>query len=183
LIGGTSEVKMLMLGVLLYLAVVSLLVHHAGHALAALWFRMRIQEAPWPVGVLQALALVVVGGPAVAPVPAIIKEQGRERERERSLVYLAGPAASILFAALLFVLFLLSHIPMLRLGAILSLAVAVVSLLLLPPLDAAMVSRGRYTQLLFWAGIAMTVLWALVYFSNQFYCMESPGDYCWRIWF
>ena len=160
------------------------MVHHAGHALAAMWFRMRIQEAPWPVGVLQSLALIVVGGPSVAPVPAnIIKDEGREQERERNLIYLAGPAANILFAALLFVLFLLSHIPLLRLGAILSLAVAAVSLLLLPPLDGAMVGRGRYTRLLFWAGITMAVLWALVYFSNQFYCMQSPGDYCWGVWF
>ena len=184
LITGDSEVKTVMLGVLLYLAVVSLLVHHAGHALAGWWFGMRVQEAPWPAGIIPSLALAAVGGPAVAPVPAnIIQGEREERERERGLVYLAGPIASILFAALLFVLFLFSHIPLLRLGAILSLAVAVVSLLLLPPLDGAMVGRGRYTRLLFWAGIAMTVLWAVVYFSNQLYCAGSPGDYCWGVWF
>lgn len=184
LIRGDSELKTLMLGVLLYLVMVSLLVHHAGHALAGWWFKMRVQEAPWPAGMIPSLALAAIGGPAVAPVPAnIIEGEREERERERSLIYLAGPVASMLFAVLLFVLFLFSHIPLLRLGAILNLAVAVVSLLLLPPLDGAMVGGGRYTRLLFWAGIAMTVLWAAVYFSNQLYCVGSPGDHCWGVWF
>lgn len=180
---GDSEAKWLMLGVLFYLVVVTLLVHHAGHALAALWLKMRVREAPWPAGIVQALAMVLIGGPAVAPVPASVVEGGEERERERALIFLAGPVASMLFAALLFVLFLTSHISLLKLGAILNLAVAAVSLLLLPPLDGGMVGKGRYTRLLLWVGTILAVLWVLVYFSNQFYCAQSPGDHCWGIWF
>lgn len=180
-----SEAKWVMLGVLLYLVVVTLLVHHAGHALAALWFRMRFQEALWPMGIVQAAALVVIGGPAVAPVPASVSERAdaEGKERERSLIYLAGPVASILFAVGLFFLFLISYIPLLRLGAILSLAVAVVSLLLLPPLDGGMVSKGRYTRWVLVVGAVLAFLWTLVYFSNQLYCIQSPGDYCWGVWF
>ena len=147
----------------------------------ALWFRMRIWEAPWLPGIAQALLLVAVGGPSLAPMPANVVEGTEGRDRERSLIYLAGPAANILFSTLLFALYLISQISLLRLGAILNLTMAAVSLLLVPPLDGAMVSKGRYTRLLFWAGLALAVASAVVYFSNEFYCEQNPGGLCWGL--
>jgi hypothetical protein len=76
---------------------------------------------------------------------------------------------------------LTSHIPLLRLGAILNLTAAAVSLLLLPPLDGAMVGKGRYTRLLFWMGLALAAASVVVYFSNELYCQRSPGESCWGL--
>ena len=177
-----SEGRLLMLTTLFYLVVVSLLVHQAGHILVAMRFGMKTRGAPWPAGIVQALGLVAIGGPAVAPAPADLLEGGEGRDRERSLVYLAGPAASILFAVLLFGAFFVGPVPLLRLAATVNLSLAAVSLLLLPPLDGAMVGgQGRYARLLFWTGAALAVLAVVAYFGNDLFCRLGPGGSCWGI--
>ena len=183
LLRGNSEAELIMLMTLSYLVLVTLLVHHTGHVVVASWFRMRVWEAPWLSGIVQTLLLVAVGGPALAPMPANVVEgtKTKGRDRERSLIYVAGPAANMLLALLLFILYLISHIPLLRLGAILNLAAAAVSLLLLPPLDGAMVGKGYYARLLFWVGLALAAASLVVYFSNELFCQQSPGASCWGL--
>jgi hypothetical protein len=83
---------------------------------------------------------------------------------------------------LLFLAFLFGHVPLLRLGAMISLSVAAVSLLLLPPLDGAMVGgEGRYARLLFWSGTALAALAVVAYFGNDLLCRLGPGGACWGI--
>jgi hypothetical protein len=176
-----SQGKLVMLATLIYLAAVTLVVHHAGHALVALWFRMQVRAAPWPAGIVQALLLAIVGGPAIAPMPANTIEGAEGKDRESSLIFLAGPAANILLAVMLYILFLTSHIPLLRLGAILNLTAAAVSLLVLPPLDGAMVGKGRYVRLLFWVGLVLAAASVAVYLGNELYCQQSLGESCWGV--
>jgi hypothetical protein len=111
-----SAAKLAMIATLIYVALVSMLVHYAGHAVVALRSRLQVREAPWPTGIAQAVALVAAGGPFVAPMPATSVE-GKAEERRRQLVLLAGPLASILFAVLLYVLYLASHTPLFNFGA------------------------------------------------------------------
>jgi tetratricopeptide (TPR) repeat protein len=160
LLWESSPYKLLVLAIALCLSLVSLLVHHAGHALAALRYRMQVQEAPWPAGIAQAVVLAAIKGPAFAPMPAA-SVSGEGDRRQRSFVYLAGPLASLSFAALLYALFFWSYIPMLHFGIILNLAMASASLLLMPPLDAAKMD-GDYNLWTFWAGILVLGLTALV---------------------
>jgi tetratricopeptide (TPR) repeat protein len=157
LLWEASPNKMLVLGVVLYLSFVSLLVHHAGHALAALRYHMRVHEAPWPAGIAQAITLVAIGGPAFCPMPAA-SVSGEADPRRRSFIYLAGPLASLSFAALLYVLFLWCRIPMLHFGVTLNLAMASASLLLMPPLDAAKMDERYYGRLTFWIATCVTVM-------------------------
>ena len=173
LLWGDSGGKPVMLATLLSLVVVSLLVHHSGHAAVALRLGVRVHEAPWPMGIAQAVALIAIGGPAVAPMPAGIAE-GVEG-RKRAMVFLAGPLASLAFALLLFALYLAGSVPLLRLGATLNLSLAAVSLISLPPLDAAMVGEGRHTRWLVAAGVVLAVLAVLVSLSNQLYCLQPPA--------
>jgi tetratricopeptide (TPR) repeat protein len=156
-----DSAKIAMLLSLLYVAFVSLLVHHAGHALAALGTGLRVREAPWFAGIAQAIVLAALSGPFVAPMPATGVE-GEAEERRRHLVLLGGPLASVLLAVLLFALFLVYGVPLLRFGAVLNLGLAAASLLAVPPLEGAMVSGGYYTRWVFWAAILVTVMSALV---------------------
>jgi hypothetical protein len=165
LLWETSPNKLLMLGVILCLSLVSLLVHHAGHVLAALRYQMRVHESPWPAGIAQAVTLVAIGGPAFCPMPAA-SVNGEADRRKRSFVYLAGPLASLFFAALLYALFLWSRIPMLHFGVTLNLAMASASLLLMPPLDAAKMDKGYYGGWTFWMATFVTVMSAFMAISN-----------------
>jgi hypothetical protein len=149
------------LGVVLCLSLVSLLVHHAGHALAALRHQMRVHESPWPAGIAQTVTLVAIGGPAFCPMPAA-SLSGEADRRKRSFAYLAGPLASLSFAALLYALFLWSHIPMLHFGVTLNLAMASASLLLMPPLDAAKMDEGYYGRWTLWMAIVVTAMSAFL---------------------
>jgi Tfp pilus assembly protein PilF/Zn-dependent protease len=160
-----SAAKLVMIVTLLYVALVSLLVHHAGHAMVGLRSGLRVQEAPWVAGIIQALALANFGGPFVAPMPATSVE-GDAEERRRQLVYLAGPVTSILFAVLLYVLYLSSNVPLFHFGAVLNLGLAAASLLSLPPLEGATIAVGYYTRWTFWATIFVTVMSALLAISH-----------------
>jgi len=140
-----SAVKPVMVAMLVYVAFVSLLVHHAGHAVVALRSRLRVTDAPWPAGIAQAIVLVAVGGPFVAPMPATSVE-GKAEERRRQLVLLAGPLATIFLAVLLYALYALSHIPLFRFGVVLNLGLAAASLLSLPPLEGATIGEGYYRR-------------------------------------
>jgi tetratricopeptide (TPR) repeat protein/Zn-dependent protease len=159
-----SEAKPVMLGALVCLTLVSLLVHHAGHVLAVLRSRLRVREAPWPTGTALALALVALGGPAFAPLPAtsVAGETEKGQGREESLAYMAGPVASTLLAVLLYALFLLSDMPLMRLGAILNLALAAASMVALPPMEGATVSERRYVRWLCWLGVFVTAFTVLI---------------------
>jgi Zn-dependent protease len=156
-----SAAKLVMIATLLYVALVSLLVHHAGHAIIGLRSGLRVQEAPWVAGILQALALAALSGPFIAPMPATSVE-GDAEERRRQLAYLAGPVMSILFAVLLYVLYLSSDVPLFHFGAVLNLGLAAASLLSLPPLEGATIGEGYYTRWTFWATIFVTVLSAFL---------------------
>jgi tetratricopeptide (TPR) repeat protein len=161
LLWETSSNKMLVLGVVLYLSFVSLIIHHAGHALAALRYHAQVHEAPWPAGVAQAVILVAIGGPAFCPMPAA-NVSGEAGLRRRNLIYLAGPLASLSFAALLYAVFLWCRIPMLHYGVTINLAMASASLLLMPPLDAAKMDERYYGRLTFWIATFVTVMAALL---------------------
>lgn len=156
-----SETKLVMLGAFLCLTLVSLLVHNAGHVLAALRSGLRASEAPWPIGTALALALVAIGGPAFAPLPAT-SVASETKERERSFAYLAGPLASTLLAALLYALFWVSGMPLLRFGAILNLALAAVSLMALPPLEGASVGKKYFARWLLLLGTFVTAFTLLI---------------------
>jgi tetratricopeptide (TPR) repeat protein len=156
-----SAIRLLMIGTLVYVALVSLLVHHAGHALAALRYRVRVREAPWAAGIVQAVALAAVSGPFVAPIPATSVE-GDAEERKQHFVYLAGPLASIIFAVFLYGLYAASHVLLLHFGAVLNLSLAAASLLAVPPLEGATISEGYYTRWTFRAAIFVAAMAALV---------------------
>jgi tetratricopeptide (TPR) repeat protein/Zn-dependent protease len=160
-----SGVKLLVVLTLVYVALGSLLVHHAGHALMALRFGLRVREAFWPAGIAQAILLAAVGGPFVTPAPATEVEEG-SKEQQRQLVYLAGPLASVAFATLLYVVFLISGSPALVFGVTLNLALGAASLLSLPPLEGHRISGGYYSRIAFWATTATTVLSALIAFGE-----------------
>ncbi len=162
-----SAVKLVVITSLVYVAMVSLLVHHAGHAVVALRDKLQVREAPWPAGIAQAVALVAVGGPFVAPMPATSVE-GDAEERKRQSVLLAGPLASILFAMLLYALYIASHIPLFNFGAVLNLGLAAASLLSLPPLEGATIGEGYYTRWTFWMATFVTVMSAFIAISSFF---------------
>jgi tetratricopeptide (TPR) repeat protein len=161
LLWAHSAVKPLMLAMLVYVALISLLVHHAGHAVVALHGGLRVADAPWPAGIVQALVLVAVGGPFVAPMPATTVE-GEAEDRRRQLVLLAGPLATIFLALLLYMLYAVSHVPLFRFGAVLNLGLAAASLLVLPPLEGATIGKGYYRRLSVWAAIFVTIMSTLI---------------------
>jgi tetratricopeptide (TPR) repeat protein/Zn-dependent protease len=167
LLWETSAVKLTVVVTLVYLALVSLLVHHAGHAIVALRNRLQVREAPWPAGIAQAIALVAASGAFVAPMPATSVEGETDKRRHES-VLLAGPLASILFALLLYVLYVSTHIPLFNFGAVLNLGLAAASLLALPPLEGATISEGYYTRWTFWIAIFVTVMSAILA-ANSFF--------------
>ena len=167
LVWGESAVKLVMVATLLYVALVSLLVHHAGHAVVALRSHLQVREAPWPAGIAQAIVLVAVSGPFVAPMPATSVE-GDAEERRRQRVLLAGPLASLLFASLLYALYVSTHIPLFNFGAVLNLGLAAASLLSLPPLEGAAISEGYYTRWTFWMATVVTVMSAFLAISGFF---------------
>jgi tetratricopeptide (TPR) repeat protein/Zn-dependent protease len=167
LVWDDSVARLAMIMTLLYVALVSLLVHHAGHSLVAVRSRVRVRETPWLVGIAQAIALASLSGPFIAPMPATSVD-GETGERERQLIYLAGPLATILFAVLLLILYATSHMPLFHFGAVLNLGLAAASLLALPPLEGAAVSDGYYTRWAFWAAIFVTVMSAVVALNGYF---------------
>jgi tetratricopeptide (TPR) repeat protein/Zn-dependent protease len=167
LLWAHSAVKPVMVATLVYMAFVSLLVHHAGHAMVALRSNLRVADAPWPAGIAQAIALVVVGGPFVAPMPATSVE-GEAEERKRQLVLLAGPLTTIFLALLLYALYLISHIPLFRFGAVLNLSMAAASLLALPPLEGALIGKGYYRRWTVRATIFVAILSALIAVNSYF---------------
>jgi tetratricopeptide (TPR) repeat protein/Zn-dependent protease len=162
-----SAVKLVMVASLIYMAFVSLLVHHAGHAVMALRSRLRVTDSPWPAGIAQAVVLVAVGGPFVAPMPATSVE-GEAEERSRHLVLLAGPLATICLAVVIYALYTITHIPLFRFGAILNLGLAAASLLLLPPLEGATIGNGHYHRWVLWAAIFVTVMSTLIVITSFF---------------
>jgi tetratricopeptide (TPR) repeat protein/Zn-dependent protease len=167
LLWAHSAVKPAMFASLAYLALVSLLVHHAGHAVVALRSRLRVADAPWPAGMLQAVILVAVGGPFVAPMPATSVE-GKSGERRRQFVLLAGPLATIFFAVFLFVLYSISHIPLFRFGVVLNLGMAAASLLSLPPLEGATIDQGYYRRWALWAATFVAAMSTLITITSLF---------------
>lgn len=86
----------------------------------------------------------------------------RTRSRKCQFVYLAGPLVSISLAVLLYILLLVSHIPLLNFGAVLNLGLATASLLAVPPLEGAVIGEGYYTRWIFWVAIFVTVMSALI---------------------
>jgi tetratricopeptide (TPR) repeat protein/Zn-dependent protease len=167
LLWADSPVKPVMIAALVYVAFVSLLVHHAGHAVVALRSRLRVTDAPWPAGIAQAIVLVAVGGPFVAPMPATSVE-GKGDERRRQLVLLAGPLATIMLAMLLYALYAVSHVPVFRFGTILNLGLAAASLLSLPPLEGATIGQGHYRRWAIWAATFVAVMSTLVVITSLF---------------
>jgi Zn-dependent protease len=143
------------------------LVHHAGHAVMALRSRLRVTDSPWPAGIAQAVVLVAVGGPFVAPMPATSVE-GEAEERRRHLVLLAGPLATICLAVVIYALYTITHIPLFRFGAILNLGLAAASLLLLPPLEGATIGNGHYHRWVLSAAIFVTVMSTLIVITSFF---------------
>jgi Zn-dependent protease len=162
-----SVSRLVMVATLLYVAFVSLLVHHAGHAVVALRSGLQVREAPWLAGIAQAIVLGALSGPFIAPMPATSVE-GEAEERRRQLVFFAGPLASIFMALLLYALYLASHVPLFNFGAVLNVALAAASLLSLPPLEGTEISEGYYTRWAFWAAIFVTVITALIASSGYF---------------
>jgi tetratricopeptide (TPR) repeat protein/Zn-dependent protease len=167
LLWAHSAVKPIMLAMLVYVAFVSLLVHHAGHAVMALRSGLRVADAPWPAGIAQAIVLVAVGGPFVAPMPATsVEDKGEERRRQ--LVLLAGPLATIVLAVLLYALYAVSHVPVFRFGTILNLGLAAASLLSLPPLEGATIGQGHYRRWVILAATFVTVMSTLMVITSLF---------------
>ena len=167
LVWEESAVKVVMVATLLYVALVSMLVHHAGHAVVALRSHLQVREAPWPAGIAQAIVLVAASGAFVAPMPSTSVEGEADKRRQES-VLLAGPLASILFAVLLHVLYVTTHIPLFDFGAVLNLGLAAASLLSLPPLEGATISEGYYTRWPFWMATFVTVMSAILAASSFF---------------
>ena len=167
LLWSHSAAKPLMFAMLVYMAFVSLLVHHAGHAVVALRNNLRVTDQPWPAGIAQAIVLVAVGGPFVAPIPATIV-YGKAEERKRQLVLLAGPLATIFLAVLLYALYAVSHIPLFRFGVVLNLSMAAASLLALPPLEGAIIGEGYYRRWTVRATIFVAILSALIAVNSYF---------------
>ena len=167
LLWAHSAVKPVMVASLMYVALVSLLVHHAGHAVVALRSQLQVGEAPWPAGIAQAIVLVAVGGPFVAPMPATSVE-GKAEERRRQLVLLAGPLATIFLAVLLYALYAISHIPLFRFGTVLNLGLAAASLLWLPPLEGAILGQGYYRRWTIWVATFVAVMSTLIIITSFF---------------
>ena len=167
LLWSGSPVELLVVATLLYVSFVSLLVHHAGHAVVALRSHLRATDAPWPAGIAQAIVLVAVGGPFVAPMPATSVE-GEAEERRRQLVLLAGPLATILLAVLLYALYIFSRVPLFRFGVVLNLGLAAASLLSLPPLEGAIIGEGYYRRWAFWAATFVAIMSTLIFVISFF---------------
>jgi len=167
LLWSRSPVELLVMATLFYVSFVSLLVHYAGHAVVALRSQLRVTDAPWLAGIAQAIVLVAVGGPFVAPMPATSVEGGAE-ERRRQLVILAGPLATILLAVLLCSLYIFSRVPLFRFGVVLNLGLAAASLLPLPPLEGATIRKGHYQRWTICSAIFVTIMSTLMLLASVF---------------
>jgi tetratricopeptide (TPR) repeat protein len=118
----------------LFAVLSALVVHEAGHYLAARLMRARITYTQWSPGMVLAPLLMpfgLNGGPFMCQ-----RVEGVGKVRAW-VFYLCGPAANIAAAILMYVLFLIEPIPMLRLLAIVHVTAAGYALLPFQPLDGA----------------------------------------------
>ncbi len=112
---------------------VAILTHETGHLLAAVSVGARLKRAVWPSGVTLALALSLI--PLEMNTGPYLGHEVEGDEKRAWQVYLGGPLANILVAALCYGLYLAQPLPLLRLMTQVQLAVCAYSLLPIKPLD------------------------------------------------
>jgi tetratricopeptide (TPR) repeat protein len=136
----------------LFAVVSALVIHEAGHYLAAWVLRARIRHTQWPPGMVLAPVLMpfgLNGGPFVCQLV-----EGADKAKAW-WIYLSGPAANLLAALVMYLLFLAEPLPVLRLLAIVHVAAAGYALLPYHPLDGAHLNE-RWPAVASVAGFTVT---------------------------
>jgi len=136
---GVSASSQLILAALA--TAVAILVHESGHLVAACLAKIEMRPAPSPAGILISAVLIplhISSGPYAGH--ELVKEDATRRS---SVVYLAGPLANLVLAALAYLLYLIQPLPFLLLLAGVQLAAAGFSLMPFEPLDGEALSRRR----------------------------------------
>ncbi len=118
-------------------AFLALLMHELGHAVAAGWGRAQVRVRSWGAGITLNLILLPVKVSSGPFFGHVVDEQ----HPHRWLVQFSGPLANLLVAALMYGLFRLEPLPVLRLGAQVQLAAAAYALVPVEPLDGKVLAK------------------------------------------
>lgn len=118
----------------LFAVLSALLIHEAGHYLAARFMRAQITYTQWSPGMLLAPVLMPFG---LNGGPFMCQRVEGVGTTKTWVFYLCGPAANLVAAFAMYMLFLAEPLPMLRLLAIVHVAAAGYAFLPFEPLDGA----------------------------------------------
>jgi Zn-dependent protease len=141
---------------------IALLVHEAGHRVVAGYIKAQVTPEHWgssiPLAVLAALVPAETNmGPFMGH-----RVEGEESAERHHWVYVGGPAANLVMAAVAYALFLAQPLPFFRLLAAVQLAVCAYALLPVEPLDGAELEEKHHimlplTAVLTAAGVALAL--------------------------
>jgi hypothetical protein len=124
----------------LFATSLAVLVHEAGHLLAALWAHARVKPVAWGPGIGMALLLMPF---RLSSGPYVGHQITAPRAGRAWWVYLAGPSANLAVALAAYSLYLVRPLPLLQLIAQVQLAAVAFSLLPFRPMDGAPLARRR----------------------------------------
>lgn len=137
---GSADAGFGGLVIALYSVALAILVHEAGHVIAARLLLARVRPATWAPGIYMAVILLLL---RLSAGPYVGHEVSTPSAKRAWWVYLAGPAANILLAAISFALYVWHPLPVLLLVGQVQLAAAAFALLPFKPLDGAALAEAR----------------------------------------
>jgi hypothetical protein len=141
----------------LFAVMLAVVVHETGHALAAWRKHATLEPTQWTPGAVLALGLALLPfvGASAGPYPGQKIVSGNNTAA--TWIYIAGPAANLVVAVVVYGLYLLEPLPGLRLISQIQLAAMSYALLPFAPLDGAFIAQS-YPKVLAGCGMAIALV-------------------------